>query len=331
MQVVITGAAGMLGLKLVREILKKGTLAGPDGKQVAVDRIVATDIVANPEMPTDKRVSFVAGDVFDPALIRSLVTPGTASIFHLAGVVSAGAERDFDLGYRVNLDGHRVVLEAARALGSCPRVVFASSLAAYGGDLPEIITDEQKLTPQTSYGVQKVVGELLTMDYTRKGFIDGRSLRLPTIVVRPGKPNLAASTFASSIIREPLKGERATCPVDPSAMMPLLSPRLCIAAFIRAHELPGSDWGWNRSLMLPSLDVSVAQMADGLKRVAGQKAYDLIDWKIDPMIAKIVAGWPKGLISKRARAMGFQSDPSMEAMIQAFIEDDLPAAKRAAG
>ena len=329
MQVVITGAAGMLGLKLVRAILAKGTLAGRDGAQAPVDKIVATDIVANPEMPTDSRVTFVAGDVFDAGLIRGLVTKGTGSIFHLAGVVSAGAERDFDLGYRVNLDGHRVVLEAARALGTCPRIVFASSLAAYGGDLPETITDEQKLTPQTSYGVQKVVGELLTMDYTRKGFIDGRSLRLPTIVVRPGKPNLAASTFASSIIREPLKGERAICPVDPSAMMPLLSPRLCIEAFIRAHELPGSDWGWNRSLMLPSLDMSVAEMADGLKRVAGQKAYDLIDWKPDAMIAKIVAGWPKRLASKRARTMGFRSDASMDAIIQAFIEDDLPAAQKA--
>ena len=327
MQVVITGASGMLGLKLVRKILEKGTLAGPDGSQVKVDQIVATDIVANPAMPTDSRVKFVAGDVFDPALIAGLVTKGTGSIFHLAGVVSAGAERDFDLGYRVNLDGTRVVLEAARKLGSAPRVVFASSLAAYGGDLPELITDEQKLTPQTSYGCQKVMGELLVMDYTRKGFIDGRSLRLPTIVVRPGKPNLAASTFASSIIREPLKGERVICPVDPSAMMPLLSPRLCVEAFIRAHDLPGSDWGWNRQLMLASVDVTVGEMAAALKRVAGQKAYDLIEWKIDPMIAKIVAGWPKRLDSKRARAMGFRADASMDALIQVYMEDDMPAAK----
>lgn len=329
MHVVITGAAGMLGLKLVQELLKRGELAGADDKPQRITRITATDVVEHPAMPKDPRLTFVKGDVFDAALMKRLITPGTASIFHLAGVVSAGAERDYDLGFRVNLDGTRVVLQAARELGTCPRLVFASSLAAYGGDLPETITDEQKLTPQTSYGVQKVMGELLFMDATRKGFVDARSLRLPTIVVRPGKPNLAASTFASSIIREPLSGQKAVCPVDPSAMMPLLSPRRCIAAFIRAHDLPGSAWGWNRALMLPSLDATVGEMAEALKRKAGQKAYDLIEWKIDPMIAKIVAGWPKRLDSKRARAMGFESDPSLDYLIQAYIEDDLPHAKAA--
>jgi nucleoside-diphosphate-sugar epimerase len=164
-------------------------------------------------------------------------------------------------------------------------------------------------------------------DYSRKGYLDGRSLRLPTIVVRPGKPNLAASTFASSIIREPLMGEAAVCPVKPETMMPLLSPRKTVEAFIRAHDLPAEAWGANRTLMLPSLDVSVTEMAEALKRVAGAKTYDLIRWQIDPRIQKIVATWPGRLDSRRARSMGFEADPSIDAIIQAFIEDDLrPAA-----
>lgn len=323
MRVVITGASGMLGLKLVNALLKRGTLAGANGKQQAIDEIMATDIVEHPAMPRDKRVKFTKGDVFDGKLMAKLIGPKTGSIFHLAGVVSAGAERDFDLGYKVNLDGTRVVLNAARALGTVPRVVFTSSVAVYGGDLPPVITDEQKLTPQTSYGVQKAMGEGFIADMSRKGFIDGRALRLPTIVVRPGKPNLAASTFASSIIREPLQGQDAFCPVDPSAVMPLLSPRLCIEAFLHAHDLPGEAWGWNRALMLPSLDVTVGEMANALRRVGGVAAYERIKWGNDALIRKIVAGWPQRLDSKRARAMGFKSDPSLDAIIQAFIEDDL--------
>lgn len=323
MQVVITGGAGMLGKKLANELLKRGSLAGPDGTQRPIDRLVLLDVARAPDLPEDKRVSFVAGEVSDAKLVGSLIAGDTGSVFHFAAVVSSGAEADFDLGYRVNLDGTRIVLEACRALGNCPRVVFTSSVAVFGGDLPEVITDEQKLTPQTSYGAQKAMGELLLADYTRKGFIDGRALRLPTIVVRPGKPNLAASTFASSIIREPLRGEQAICPVRPDNWMPLLSPRKTVEAFIRAHELPSSAWGWNRALMLPSLDMTVADMAEGLKRVAGADAYKRIAWKPDQKIQKIVDGWPKRLDSKRARAMGFTADASMDAIIQAFIEDDL--------
>lgn len=327
MQVVITGGAGMLGKKLARELLKRGSLAGADGNPAKIDRLVLMDIAEAPDLPKDPRVSFVAGQVHDAGLMKQLIAGDTASVFHFAAVVSAGAEADFALGYRVNLDGTRSVLEACRALGRPPRVVFTSSVAVYGGDLPPVIGDEQPLTPQTSYGAHKAMGELLVNDFTRKGFIDGRSLRLPTIVVRPGKPNLAASTFASSIIREPLQGQDAICPVKPDSMMPLLSPRRTVAAFIRAHDLPAAAWGVNRALMLPSLDVSVTEMAHALKRVAGAEAYARIKWQIDPRIQKIVEGWPGRLNSKRARAMGFESDASVDAIIQAFIEDDLrPAA-----
>lgn len=323
MQVVITGGAGMLGKKLARELLKRGTLAGPDGQQKTIDRLVLLDIAEAPDLPKDKRVQFVAGQVYDPELMRKLIAGDTGSVFHFAAVVSAGAEADFDLGYHVNLDGTRAVLEACRALDTPPRVVFTSSVAVYGGDLPEVITDEQKLTPQTSYGAQKAMGELLVADYTRKGFIDGRSLRLPTIVVRPGRPNKAASTFASSIIREPLQGQEAICPVRPDNWMPLLSPRRTVECFIHAHDLASEKWGTNRSLMLPSLDVTVGEMAEAVKRVAGNDAYKKIIWKQDPLIQKIVDGWPARLDSKRARGMGLTDDGSMDAIIQAFIEDDL--------
>jgi D-erythronate 2-dehydrogenase len=323
MQVVVTGGAGMLGKKLVKAILKKGTLAGKDGQQVKVERIQVLDVVPTADLPNDPRVSYTQGEVYDPALMKKLIAPGTGSVFHFAAVVSAGAEADTDLGYRVNLDGTRVVLDACRALGSAPRVVFTSSVAVYGGDMPAVIPDDYPLRPQTSYGSQKAMGEQLLNDYTRKGFIDGRALRLPTIVVRPGKPNLAASTFASSIIREPLSGQDAVCPVDPKTMMPLLSPRKTIEAFLRAHDLPGATWGWNRALHLPSLDVSVNEMAEGLKKVAGADAYGRIKWQVEPRIQAIVATWPGRLDSKRARSMGFESDASVEAIINAFIEDDL--------
>ncbi len=316
MKAVVTGGTGMLGKKLGKALLARSEIS----------KIVLFDVVDPGDAPKDPRIEVVVGEVFDPATIAKLITPDTGAIFHLAGVVSAGAERDFDLGYRVNLDGTRIVLDAARKLPKPAKLVFASSLAAYGGDLPDVIPDDFRLTPQTSYGIQKAMGEMLVADYTRKGYLDGRSLRLPTIVVRPGKPNLAASTFASSIIREPLAGQKAVCPVSPDAWMPLLSPRRCIEAFLRAYDLPSSDWGWNRSLMLPSLDVTVGQMAEGLKRHSGAKAFDLIEWKPDEMIAKIVAGWPKRLDSKRARKMGFQSDTSMDELIRNYVEDDMPKA-----
>jgi nucleoside-diphosphate-sugar epimerase len=317
----------MLGKKLAKKLLERGTLAGPDGQQRTIDKLVLMDVAEASDIPKDKRVQFVAGQVHDPALIGKLISGDTNSVFHFAAIVSAGAEADFDLGYKVNLDGTRVVLEACRALRTPPRVVFTSSVAVFGGDMPEVITDEQKLTPQTSYGAQKAMGELLVADYTRKGFVDGRSLLLPTIVVRPGKPNKAASTFASSIIREPLQGQEAICPVRPDNWMPLLSPRKTVECFIYAHDLASEKWGSNRTLMLPSLDVTVGDMVDAVKRVAGNDAYKKIVWKQDPLIQKIVDGWPARLESKRARGMGLTDDGSMDAIIQAFIEDDLRPGK----
>ena len=211
MKVLITGGGGFIGYRLARKLLERGTLAGADGKPAAITGIKLLDAAFPPD--PDPRLARVTGDVTDPATIERVLDADTGSVFHLAAVVSGGAEADFDLGYRVNLDGMRLVLERCRRLQRPPRLVFASSVAAFGGDLPEVLDDSTVPNPQTSYGAQKVIGEYLVTDFTRKGFIDGRRLRLPTIVVRPGKPNLAASSFASSIFREPLNGIVAECPV----------------------------------------------------------------------------------------------------------------------
>jgi nucleoside-diphosphate-sugar epimerase len=278
-------------------------------------------------LPEDKRLRLVTGDVGDPATVRGVVCPGTSSIFHLAAVVSGEAEADTDLGYRVNLDGTRAVLEACRALGTCPRLVFASSLAVYGGVLPPTVGDETPLTPQTSYGTQKAIGEFLVNDYSRKGFVNGRALRLPTVVVRPGRPNRAASTFASSMIREPLSGREAVCPVSPDTVMALASPRRVVDALLHAHDLPAAAFGTSRSLQLPGFSVAVGEMADAVRRAGGEEAYARIQWEPDPMIERIVSGWPQALTAPRAAALGFAADNGIDEVVQAFIEDDLEMQK----
>src|SRR5690348_982639 len=225
MRVVITGGCGFLGRRVALQLLERGD----------VDELVLFDNAPSAlPLPEDRRLSVLTGDIADSETVRRVISGGTHSVFHLAAVVSGEAEADTDLGYRVNLDGTRALLEACRGLGTCPRVVFASSLAVYGGALPPQVGDDTALTPQTSYGTQKAIGELLVGDYSRKGFIDGRALRLPTVVVRPGRPNRAASTFASSIVREPLAGREAVCPVAPETVMALASPRRIVAGLLHA-------------------------------------------------------------------------------------------------
>jgi nucleoside-diphosphate-sugar epimerase len=295
-------------------------------------------------LPDDRRLEVVTGDIADRETVRRLLLPGAAVVFHLAAVVSGQAEADTDLGYRVNLDGTRAVLDACRALGTCPRLMFASSLAVYGGALPRrivdapsdgrgharaetVVGDDTPLTPQSSYGTQKAIGELLVNDYTRKGFVDGRALRLPTVVVRPGLPNRAASTFASSIIREPLAGKEAICPVSPDLVMALASPRRVVAALHHAHELPGEAFGANRSLQLPGFSVGVGDMVEAVRRAGGAAAHARIRWQHDPQIEAIVAGWPQALAAPRATALGFTADADIDEAVQAFIEDDLATQK----
>jgi nucleoside-diphosphate-sugar epimerase len=322
MRIVITGGAGFIGKKLAQALLQRGELATAAGKQ-SIDSLVLFDVVHAEGLPDDPRITTVTGDITDADEVRGLIGTGTAGIFHLAAIVSADAEQNFDLGMAVNLGGTRNVLETCRAQSPATRLVFASSAAVYGGDMPHMLDDSSILTPQTSYGMQKAAGELLVNDYSRKGFVDGRALRLPTIVVRPGKPNKAASTFASSIIREPLAGQPAVCPVERGAEMYILSPRRVVEAMLHAFALPGEAFGMVRMLTLPGITASIGAMVDALAHVAGEDVAQRISWQPDPMIQKIVAGWPARFDAARARAMGFQADASITEIVRAHLEDEL--------
>jgi nucleoside-diphosphate-sugar epimerase len=328
MNVLITGGAGFLGRGLAEKLLQRGTLAGRDGRPGAIDRLTLVDLVS-PAPLADPRVSLLTGDIAARSLLEGVIDAETTSIFHLAAVVSGMAEADFDTGMRANLDATRALLEVCRARGNCPRLVFTSSVAVYGGSLPDPVPDSALLNPQTSYGTQKAIGELLVNDYTRRGFIDGRSLRLPTISVRPGKPNAAASSFASGIIREPLNGIDAVCPVGPGTRLWLLSPRRVIECLVAAHEIAGEALGSDRALSLPGISVTVGEMASALERVAGRDVAARIRWERDPRIERMVLGWPGRLEASRARALGFPVDASFDEIIRQYIEDARPAAVRA--
>jgi nucleoside-diphosphate-sugar epimerase len=313
MRIVVTGGCGFLGQRVALKLLERSE----------VEELVLFDNAAPATpLPNDNRLRLVNGDVADRGTVRAAILPGITAVFHLAAVVSGQAEADTDLGYRVNLDGTRTVLDVCRALGTCPRVIFASSLAVYGGELPPAVGDDTVLTPQTSYGTQKAIGELLVNDYSRKGFVDGRAARLPTVVLRPGRPNRAASAFASSIIREPLAGREAICPVLPDTVMALASPRRIVEGLLRAHDLPADAFGTNRSLQLPGFSVAVGEMAAAVRRAGGEAARARIRWEPDPQIQQIISGWPQTLSATRAEALGFAADSGIDEVVQAFIEDD---------
>jgi len=322
MKVVITGGGGFLGSKLANALLARGKLTGADGRQHEISQLVLLDTGFPTPRPADPRVEKVTGNLSDDATLDRVITPDTASLFHLAAVVSGAAEADFDLGMRVNLEGTHRVLERLRRCKQPPRVVFSSSVAAFGGDLPSELDDSTTPNPQTSYGAQKVASEYLVTDYSRKGFIDGRSLRLPTIVVRAGKPNAAASSFASSILREPLNGEPCDSPVGPETGVWLLSPRRVTEAFIHAHELPASAWGASRVVNLPGITASVAQMVEALTRVAGKQAAERVRWAPDQRIRAIVSTWPVRFKTPRALAMGFKPDEDVESVIRSYAADE---------
>jgi len=316
MKVVITGGGGFIGSKLAKALLARGTLSGQ-----TITRVVLAD-QAFPDFPRDARLETLAGDIADPGFAARAIAPDTDSIFHLAAVVSGAAEADFDLGMRVNLGGMRAVLEEARKCAHPPRLVFASSVAAFGGDLPKVLDDSTTPVPQTSYGSQKVVSEYLIGDFSRKGYIDGRSLRLPTIVVRPGKANAAASSFASAVVREPLNGVAYECPLPPQTGVWLLSPRRVVEAFIHAHDLPASAWGSNRALNLPGISVTVAEMIEAMGKIAGAQTAKRVSWKPDARIEAIVKGWPVRFTTPRALSMGFKADPGIGAVIRDYIADE---------
>jgi nucleoside-diphosphate-sugar epimerase len=321
MHILVTGAAGMIGRKLTGRLVKDGALNGQ-----TIARLTLTDIVA-PEKPAGfgGKVETIAADLPAPGIAQKLVAGRPDTIFHLAGVVSAEAELEFEKGYRVNLDGTRALLEAVREIGDGyrPRLIFTSSCAVFGAPFPDAIPDDFHLTPLTSYGTQKAMCELLLADYTRRGFLDGVGLRLPAICVRPGKPNKAASGFFSGIIREPLAGKEALLPVPETVLHTHASPRAAASYLIHAAGLAREQLGPRINLTMPGVCCTVAEQIESLRRIAGEAAAARIRRAPDALVARIVAGWPHRFDARRALALGFHPEKSFDEIIRIHIEDDL--------
>jgi D-erythronate 2-dehydrogenase len=323
MHVAVIGAAGMVGRKLVERLAAQDGALGGD-----IGRLTLVDIVEPPVPPALAGVAHASAlDLSAPGSAEKLAAARPDIIFHLAAIVSGEAEADFEKGYRVNLDGTRTLFEAIRLEGQkepyCPRVVFASSIAVFGAPFPEKIGDEFLTTPLTSYGTQKAISELLLADYSRRGFFDGIGIRLPTICIRPGKPNKAASGFFSNILREPLKGEEAVLPVDEDVRHWFASPRAAVGFFIHAAKLDLSRVGPRRNLTMPGLSALVGEEIEALRRVAGEKAVRLIRREPDPVIRRIVSGWATDFDARRAEALGFEAEKSVDDIIRIHIEDEL--------
>ncbi|GGH50530.1 NAD-dependent epimerase/dehydratase family protein [Frigidibacter albus] len=322
MHVAIIGAAGMLGRKLTQRIVAEGAIQGR-----AVDRLTLLDVIA-PEAPKFAgHVDLRAADLSTPGEAEALVAARPDMIFHLAAIVSAEAELDFDKGYRINLDGTRLLFDAVRLAsqqdGYRPRVVFASSIAVFGAPLPYPIPDDFHTTPLTSYGTQKAIGELLLSDYSRRGFFDGIGIRLPTVCIRPGKPNKAASGFFSNILREPLVGQEAVLPVPDTVRHWHVSPRSAVGFLLHAATIDVDAVGPRRNLSMPGLSATVGEQIEALRRVAGDKAVALIRREPDAMITRMCDGWAPGFEATRALALGFTAEASFDEIIRVHIEDEL--------
>ncbi|MEV6899652.1 D-erythronate dehydrogenase [Amycolatopsis sp. NPDC051372] len=320
-RIVITGGAGFLGAVLARRLLAASiSLGGAPAEELG--ELVLVDLFAPPaDLAGDPRVRVVTGDL---TTVLAGLGPVDA-IFHLAGVVSGAAEADFDLGMRTNLDGTRALLEYARGLAAAPVLVFSSSLAVFGSD-PALgpvgdVDDTTLPRPQSSYGIQKFIGEQLVADYSRKGFVRGRSVRLMTVSVRPGKPNAAASSFLSGIIREPLAGQRAACPVPPGTPIALSSPRKTLDGLLRAGEVDEAEWGSRTAMNLPALTTTPQEMAAALDRVAGAGTSDLIDWTDDPAVGAIVGSWPARFHTLRAEKLGLRPEHTFDDIVRAYRDD----------
>lgn len=321
MRILIVGAAGMVGRKLTERLIESKSLGGK-----AIDAIYAVDVVKPAFTAGGARAPTVMarqGNIADAATVDSLIDDRPDVVFHLAAVVSGEAEADFDKGYAINMDGTRHLLEAIRKAGDGyrPRLVFTSSIAVFGTPFPDIIDDSFVCAPLTSYGTQKAIGELLLNDYSRKGFVDGVGIRLPTIVVRPGRANMAASSFFSAIIREPLAGREAVLPVDESVRHWVASPQAAVGFLLHAATMASEDLGDRRCLTMPGLSITVAEMIEALRRVAGDEAASLIRREPDPRIATIVGGWPREFASDRAETAGFSADTDFDAIVRAHIAE----------
>ena len=320
MHILILGAAGMVGRKLLERLAREGQLGGRE-----ITKVTLHDVV-EPSAPDRARfeIRTVESDFARPGEAERLVAERPDVIFHLAAIVSGEAEADFEKGDRINLDGTRFLFDAIRRIDAyTPRVVFTSSIAVFGAPFPEAIGDEFFTTPLTSYGTQKAIGELLLADYTRRGFFDGVGIRLPTICVRPGRPNKAASGFFSNIIREPLNGEEAVLPVPEDVRHAHASPRSAVGFLIRAATIDGAAIGPRRNLTMPSVSVTVAEQMEALRRIAGGRVVARIRREPDPAIQGIVAGWPRRFEAKRAQNLGFLAETSFDEIIRIHIEDEL--------
>lgn len=318
MRILITGGAGFVGARLARELLRRGELGGRPFAQLEI-----ADLAPPPaDLAADPRVRSHVGPMLQQ---RELFESGFDGVFHLASAVSGECELDFDLGLRSNLESTRLLLEALRAARNRPRLVFASSVAVFGPDpsnpLPDLVADDTLPSPQTSYGTHKLMCEYLIADYTRKGFLDGRAARLMTVTVRPGRPNGAASSFFSGIIREPLAGVEAICPVDAQVSHPMSSPATTVRGLVAVYEASREALGGRLALNLPALNVRVADMLKALEDVAGPRVRQLVRFERDERIAGIVAGWARGATARRAAALGLQPDPSFHAIIEQYIAD----------
>jgi nucleoside-diphosphate-sugar epimerase len=321
-RILIVGAAGMIGRKLAERLARDATLGGPIGHATLAD-------VVEPPLPqADFDVSATVADLADPSAARELVAERPEVIFHLAAVVSGEAEADFDKGYRVNVDGTRQLLEAIRGVGSGyrPRLVFSSSIAVFGPPFPDPIGDDHLAAPLTSYGTQKAIAELLVSDYSRREFLDGIGIRLPTICVRPGKPNRAASGFFSSIIREPLNGQEAVLPVPEDVRHWFASPRAAVGFLVHAATLDGGALGNRRALTMPGVSATVGEMIESLRRIAGPAAVELIRRVPDEATMRIVASWPGRFDTRRAQELGFEAENDFDEIVRAHLQDELGGA-----
>ena len=316
MRVVVTGGAGFIGGQFAREILDNQMLSNRDGSAAEISELVIFDQVEGPKID-DPRVRIEVGEMTDRgALERTL--KGADSVFHFASVVSGGAEADFQLGLDVNLDGTRTILDILKAAGNFPKLVFASSLAVYSNGA-EPVYDETTPTPMSSYGVQKYCCEVLIGDYARRGYVDGRSMRFPTIAVRPGKANLANSSFISNIIREPVAGRETVCPVPPDTEICLMSPGRLMKAIARYHNLSGDEIGWPRAIMLPAVKVSVAEMLDALEAQAGPEYRSRVSFETDEKILPMVKSWPVDIVARRAEALGIHTDANASEIVADYL------------